>query len=68
MNEQMNIVNLNQRIKELENIIKQKDIQISKLKEKLAKMNSFDYIYSPNNEEIDDDESKVYKDLELIIR
>ena len=31
-------------------------------------MNSFDYIYSPNNEEIDDDESKVYKDLELIIR
>ena len=70
MNEQMNIANLTQRIKELENIIKQKDIQIAKLKEKLSKMNSFDYIYSPNKEDIDEDdeESKVYKDLELIIR
>jgi len=69
LNEQMNIVNLNQRIKELEDIIKQKDIQIAKLKEKLSKMNSFDYIYSPNQLEIDDDdESKIHKDLELIIR
>ena len=69
MNEQMIIMNLNQRIIELENIIKKKDIQIAKLKEKLAKSNSFDYIYSPNMDELDDeDESKVYKDLELIIR
>ena len=69
MNEEMNIVNLKQRIIELENIIKKKDIQIAKLKEKLAKCNSFDYIYSQNREEIDDDdESKVYKHIELIIR
>ena len=69
MNEQINIAYLKQRIIELENIIKKKDIQIAKLKEKLAKCNSFDYIYSPNRENIDEDEeSKVYKDIELIIR
>jgi len=69
MNEEMNVVNLKQRIIELENIIKKKDIQIAKLKEKLAKCNPFDFIYSPNKEEIDDEEeSKVYKDIELIIR
>ena len=69
MNEQIIIMNLNQRIIELENIIKKKDIQIAKLKEKLSKSNSFDYIYSPNMDELDEeDESKVYKDLELIIR
>ena len=37
MIEQMNYFNLNQRIIELENIIKKKDKQIAKLKEKLAK-------------------------------
>ncbi len=33
INEQMNCINLNQRIIELENIIKKKDLQIAKLKE-----------------------------------
>ena len=37
MIEQMNYFNLNKRIIELENIIKKKDKQIAKLKEKLAK-------------------------------
>ena len=68
MNEQMIILNLNQRIIELENIIKKKDKQIAKLKEKLAKSISFDYIYSRNGYESDDeDENKIYKDLELNI-
>ena len=70
MIEQMNYFNLNKRIIELENIIKKKDKQIAKLKEKLDKSTSFDYIYSPNRDETDDedeDEYKVYKDLELII-
>ncbi len=44
MIEQMNYFNLNKRIIELENIIKKKDKQIAKLKEKLAKSTSFDYI------------------------
>ena len=64
----MIILNLNQRIIELENIIKKKDKQIAKLKEKLAKSISFDYIYSRNGYESDDeDENKIYKDLELNI-
>ena len=70
MIEQMNYFNLNKRIIELENIIKKKDKQIAKLKEKLDKSTSFDYIYSPNRDETDDedeDEYKVYKDIELII-
>ena len=73
MNEQMTIFNLNQRIIELENIIKKKDMKIAKLKEKLNRRISFDdYIFFPNINELDDedddeDENKVFKNLELNI-
>ena len=67
VNEQMNYINLNKRIIELENIIKKKDIEIAKLKEKLAKSNSFDYIFSPNRDEIDEIDDNAYNNLELNI-
>ena len=74
MNEQMIIFNLNQRIIELENIIKKKDIKIAKLREKLNRRISFDdYIFFPNinesddQDDDDDDENKVFKNLELNI-
>ena len=73
MNEQMIIFNLNQRIIELENIIKKKDMKIAKLKEKLNRRISFDdYIFFPkinesDDEDDDEDENKVFKNLELNI-
>ena len=68
--EEEDFIKNDQNIRELEYIIKKKDLEIVKLKKKLVKYKIFDFIYILNNDEDEyetKNQNKLVKDVELNI-